>query len=179
MKTTKHTRFLLPFVLLLAGIVITSCNQVNNAIQNLLTFNIADSVSFPIVQLTPTGILFPLPGVPIPLDSATLAKNHTAFSLIKTLKLTALTFTPDDPTYPMTNFDTLNLAVGPDSLHTILLATYSGSANKTTLTDNDFAADVTKNSGSKFFVTFELKNDPTHTVNIKTNYTLTFSADPL
>src|SRR6266404_3300189 len=138
MKRQQHIRRIFASLLFVIALGAVSCSTVSNAVQNLLTFDIKDSANIPISPLTPTGIFIPFPGFPIPIDSAMLAKNHTALSLIKTLKLTALTFTPDDPAYAMTNFDTISIAVGPDSLHTILLATYSGSANKTTLTNNDF-----------------------------------------
>jgi hypothetical protein len=177
MNTTKHITRFLPSLLLLAGLIV-SCKQVTQAISNLLTFDIDKSANIPVSQYIPTGIFTPFIGIPIGIDSADLAKQKTSLSLIKTLKLTKLTFTPDDPAYAMTNFDTLSLAVGPDSLNTIWLGSYSGSADKVILTNNDFAANA-KDSKNKFFVRFELKNDPTHTVNIKTDYTLTFSADPL
>ena len=178
MKTSQHVRFLFPSLLIAALCVTISCKQVTQAISNLLTFDIDKSVTFPVYQYTPVGYLTPNYGIPIPLDSATLAKQKTSLSLIRTLKLTKLAFTPDDPAYAMTNFDTITISVGLDSINTIWLGGYSGSANKVILTNNDFAADA-KNSNDKFFVRFELKNDPTHTVNIKTDFTLTISADPL
>ena len=178
MKTSQHTRFLFPSLLIVALGVTISCKQVTQAISNLLSFDIAKTVTFPVSQYTPVGIMSPNIGIPIPLDSATLAQQKTSLSLIKTIKLTKLAFTPDDPYYAMTNFDTISLAAGPDSLHTVWLGGYSGSADKVILTLNDFAANA-KDPNDKFFVRFELKNDPSHTVNIQTDFTFTISADPL
>jgi hypothetical protein len=178
MKMTQHVRFLFPSLFIVTLCVTISCNQVTQAINNLLTFDIEKTVTFPVPQYTPVGIMTPNIGIPIPLDSATLAQQKTSLSLIKTLKLTKLAFTPDDPAYAMTNFDTISLAVGPDTLHTVWLGSYSGSANKVILTLSDFAANA-KDPNDKFFVRFELKNDPTHTVNIQTDFTLSISASPL
>jgi hypothetical protein len=178
MKTSQHVRFLFPSLLIAALCVIVSCKSVTQAISNLLSFDIAKSVTFPVYQYTPVGILSPNIGIPIPLDSATLAQQKTSLSLIRTIKLTKLAFTPDDPNYAMSNFDTISLAAGPDSLHTVWLGGYSGSANKVILTQSDFAANA-KAPNDKFFIRFELKNDPAHTVNIQTDFTFTISADPL
>jgi hypothetical protein len=175
MKITSRIALLFAFLALFA----VSCKEVTQAIDNLLTFDIDESSDIPITPLIPPeGILFPLPGIPIPIDSTTLAQHKTAFHLLKTLKLTKLKFTPNDPTYSMQNIDTLSISVGTDSLSTKLLATYSGSQDKVTLTNADFAAEA-KNSNGKFYVVFKVKKSPSHDVDIKTDYTLTFTADPL
>ncbi|MFI5264844.1 MAG: hypothetical protein ACHQM6_10040 [Candidatus Kapaibacterium sp.] len=178
MKTSQHIRILFPSLLLVAALLTSSCKQVTQAISNLLTFDINKSANFPVSHLTPTGILTPNFGIPIPLDSATLAQQKTSLSLIRTIKLTKLVFTPDDPFFDMSNFDTISLAVGLDSLNTIWLGSWSGSGNKVILTNNDFAADA-KNSKDKFFARFKLKNDPAHDITIKTDFTFSISADPL
>jgi hypothetical protein len=178
MKINQHIKRIFPSLLLLSVLLTLSCKQVTQTINNLLSFDINKTVTFPVYQYTPVGILTPNIGIPIPLDSATLAQQKTSLSLIKTLKLTKLAFTPDDVAYPMSNFDTISLAAGPDSLHTIWLGGWSGSANKVILTLTDFAANA-KDPNDKFFVRFMLKNDPSHTVNIQTDFTFTISASPL
>src|SRR5438445_13738165 len=123
MKTSQHIRRI--FASLLFSVLFTaSCKQTQQIIENLLTFDVDKSVDIPLPAATPAGIYFTLPGFPIGLDSADLAKNKTALRLVKTLRLTKLVFTPDDPTYAMSNVDTLSLAVGADSVSTVLLATW-------------------------------------------------------
>ena len=179
MKTSQHINRFFPSLLLIFAVSFLSCKQVTQAISNLLTFSVTKTApAIPILQYTPIGITFASPGVPIGIDSSTLAQQKTSLSLVRTVKLTDMTLTTDDPYYSPTNIDTMTLSVGLDSLHTILLATYVGVTNTKTLTNTDFAAQA-KNSSNKFYATFRLKNDPTHTVNLTTSYTLTFSADPL
>ncbi|MDP4220306.1 MAG: hypothetical protein Q8896_07700 [Bacteroidota bacterium] len=180
MKTTQHIRRLFPSLLLLGLFFTASCKQVSQAIDNLLTFSITKTAPpIPIPALTPIGMTFAAPGVPIGIDSATLAQQKTSLSLVRTLKLTDMTIAIDDSVaFPRTNIDTMTLSVGLDSLHQTLLATYVGTGDKKTLTNADFAADA-KNPNDKFYVTFRLKSDPPHTVNLLTSYKLTFSADPL
>ncbi len=179
MKTSQHINRFFPSLLLIFAVSFLSCKQITQAISNLLTFPITKTApDIPILQYTPTGIMFASPGVPIGIDSADLAKQKTSLSLVKTVKLTGMTLATDDPYYLPTNIDTLTLSVGLDSLHTILLATYIGATDTKTLTNTDFSAQV-KNSNNKLFAKFRLKNDPSHTVNLQTSYTLTFSADPL
>ena len=178
MKTTQHVRRFFPSLLLVIACIGMSCKQVSQAIDNLLTFDIERSNEIPITPtVPPEGFLFTLPGIPIPVDSAELAKNKTATGLVKTLKLTKLVFTPDDPLYPMTNIDTIRVAAGTDSLSAKLLGTYSGKMNMVMLTGTDFS-DVIKKPNGKFFLTFQVKKSPSHDIKIKTDYTLTFTADP-
>jgi hypothetical protein len=180
MKRLHSTNpFFSPLILLFFASFFISCSTVNNVVQNLLTFSITKTApAIPIPPQTPVGILFALPGVPLAIDSADLAKNKTSLSLVKTLKLTDWTIAIDTPTYSRTNIDSMSISVGLDSLHTTLLGTYSGPNDKITLTNADFAADA-KNSNDKFFLTFKLKKDPQNTVHLLTSYTLTFTADPL
>ena len=179
MKTSQHIRRFFPSLVLIIAVSFVSCKSITQAIQNLLTFSITKTApAIPILQFTPTGILYATPGVPIGLDSATLASQKTSLSLVRTVKLTDMTLMMDDPFYSVTNIDTMTLSVGLDSLHTILLATYVGATNTKTLTNNDFAPQL-KNPSDKFFAKFRLKNDPSHTVNLTTSYTLALSADPL
>ena len=149
-------------------------------ISNLLTFSITKTApGIPIFPITPTGITLPSPGIPIGIDSATLAQQKTSLSLVRTLKLTGMTIGIDDSvTYPRTNIDTMTLSVGTDQLHKVLLATYIGTGDQKILTNTDFAPQF-KNPQDSFYVTFRLKNAPPKTVNLLTSYTLTFSADPL
>lgn len=179
MRSFQHIRALFTSLILLALCSI-SCKSVNQAIENLLTFSITKAAPpIPILPLTPAGITFAAPGIPIGIDSADLAKNGTSLSLVKTLKLSDFTLTTDDTVnFPRTNIDTLTLSVGPDSLHTTLLAIYTGANDHKTVTNNDFAADA-KNPNDKFFATFRLRNSPKNLVHLLTTYTLTFSADPL
>ncbi len=179
MKTTKHINRIFPSLLITALCVTISCKQVTQVVDNLLTFDITKSVDIPITPLLPPqGFLFALPGVPAGIDSAELAQHKTAFHLLKSLKLTKLVFTPDDPTYSMNNIDTIRLSAGPDSLSAKLLATYSGAQDKTFLTNADFAIEA-KDPNDKFFVVFKVKKSPAKDVKIKTDYTLTFTASPL
>jgi len=178
MKITQHVRRFFPSLLLVIALFGISCKQTTQIIDNLLTFDIDRSNDIPITPtIPPEGYLFSLPGVPIPVDSAELAKNKTATGLVKTLKLTKLVFTPDDPLYPMTNIDTIQLSAGTDSLSAKVLGTYSGKANLVALTGSDFS-DVIKKPNGKFFLTFQVKKSPSHDIKIKTDYTLTFTADP-
>jgi len=178
MKTTQHIRFLFPSLLLVAALLTSSCKQVTQAISNLLTFDIDKTANIPVSHLTTTGFFTPNIGIPVGIDSADLAKQKTSLSLIKTIKLTKLIFTPDDASFAMTNFDTISLATGLDSLNTIWLGSWSGAGNKVILTNNDFSADA-KNSNNKFFARFQLKNDPSHDITIKTDFTFSISANPL
>ena len=179
MKTSQHVRRLFPSLVLLTLCVTISCKQVTQAISNLLTFSIVKTApGIPILPQTPVGLTFASPGIPIGIDSADLAKQKTALSLVKTLKLTDMKIAIDSPNFSRTNIETLTLSVGTDSLSTVLLATYSGSTDIVTITNNDFAAQA-KNPNDKFYITFRLKKDPTQLVHLLTTYTLTFSADPL
>ena len=81
MKSSQHARFLFPSLLIAALCLTISCKQVTQAIDNLLTFNLDKSVTFPVYQYTPTGILTPNIGIPIPLDSTELAKQKTAYEI--------------------------------------------------------------------------------------------------
>jgi hypothetical protein len=175
MKTSQHNRLI--FASLILFFLFFSCKQTQEVIDKLLTFDIDKSVDLPLPTATPAGIYFSLP-IPIGLDSADLAKNKTGLHLVKSLRLTKLIFTPDDPSYPMSNVDTLSIAVGVDSLSTVLLATWSGAQNKVALTNADFSSQA-KNPNDKFFVTFKLKKAPDHDIHVKTDYTLSITADPL
>jgi len=179
MKTNKHISRIFPSLLLLACLTV-SCKQITQAISNLLTFSITKTApAIPIVSLTPTGTTFLLPGIPIAIDSATLAQQKTSFSLVRTLKLTGMTIGIDDSiSFPRTNIDTLTLSVGTSQQSKVLLATYIGTGDQKILTNTDFAPQF-KDPKDSFYVTFRLKNDPPKTVNLLTSYTLTFSADPL
>jgi hypothetical protein len=145
-----------------------------------LTFSITKTApKLPIPSITPVGVTIAFPGFPIGIDSAALADQKTSLSLVKTLKLTAMTIGIDDSTvYPRTNIDTMTLSVGPNQQSKILLSTYIGTGDREILTNADFA-DKFKNPQDSFYVTFRLKNAPPHTVNLLTSYTLTFSASPL
>ena len=179
MRTTKHFSHIFPSLLLLVCLII-SCKQVNQAISNLLTFSITkDAPGILIPALTPVGITFAPPGVPVGIDSADLAKQKTSLSLIRTLKLTGMTIAIDDSiAYPRTNIDTMTISVGTSQQSKVLLATYIGTGDRKILTDADFAPQF-KNPQDSFYVTFRLKSAPPKTVNLLTSYTLTFSADPL
>ncbi|MEP7234796.1 MAG: hypothetical protein ABI778_05825 [Ignavibacteriota bacterium] len=174
---TQHSKAIFPSLILFAFCLV-SCNKVTQVINDLLSFDIEKSADIPVSQFTPTGILTPNLGIPIPLDSADLANQKTTLSLMKTLQLTKLVFTPSDPAFAMNNFDSISLAVGPDTLNTKWLASYSGSADKVILTQTDFA-DEARNPNDKIFVRFKLKNDPSHDITLKTDFTLTISASPL
>ncbi len=180
MKTSQHVRFLFPSLLIVALCVTISCNQVTQAISNLLSFSITKSApGIPIPSITPIGVTFAPPGIPIAIDSATLAQQKTSLSLVRTLKLTGMTIGIDDSTvYPRTNIDTMTLSVGTSQQSKVLLATYIGTGDQKILTNTDFAPQF-KNPKDSFYVTFRLKSDPPQTVNLLTSYTLTFSADPL
>lgn len=179
MKTTQHVRRFFPSLLLVIALFGISCKQVNEIIDNLLTFDITKTApDIPIPAITPVGITFPSPGIPIGIDSATLAQQKTSLSLVKTLKLTGMTIAIDDSVvYPRTNIDTMTLSVGTDQLHKVLLATYVGTGDQKILTNTDFAPQF-KNPQDSFYITFCLKNAPPHTVNLLTSYTLTFTANP-
>lgn len=179
MKTTQHVRRFFPSLLLIIACLSISCKQVNQVIDNLLTFDISKTApGIPIPAISPVGITFLTPGIPIGIDSATLAQQKTSLSLVKTLKLTGMTIAIDDSTvYPRTNIDTMTLSVGTSQLNKVLLATYIGSGDQKILTNADFAPQF-KNPQDSFYVTFRLKNAPPHTVNLLTSYTLTFVANP-
>jgi hypothetical protein len=181
MKRSQITRLFLPVVFVAAFALTESCKQVDQVVQNLLTFSITKSApGIPIPQVFPVGQTFATQGIPIGIDSATLNQQKTSLSLIRTVKLTAMGIGIDDSTvYPRTNIDTMTISVGSSQQNKILLATYvGGSIDQKTLTNTDFSTQL-KNPKDSFYVTFRLKNDPPHTVNLLTSYTLTFSADPL
>jgi hypothetical protein len=179
MKRSTIKRFL-PLLFLAALSITISCKQVSETINNLLTFSITKAApGIPILPVYPTGITFSSPGIPIGIDSATLAQQKTSLSLVRTLKLTDFTLAIDDSiAYPRTNIDTMTLSVGTSQQSKVLLATYIGTGDQKILTNADFAPQF-KNPQDSFYVTFRLKNAPSHTVNMLTSYTLTFSADPL
>jgi len=179
MKKQLYIRRFLPFIFVIAAFII-SCNQVNQIISNLLTFSITKTAPpIPIPSLTPIATTFAPPGVPIGIDSATLAQQKTTVSLVQTLKLTGMTIGIDDSiNFPRTNIDTMTLSVGTSQQNKVLLATYIGTGDQKILTNADFAPQF-KNPKDSFYVTFRLKSDPPHTVNLLTSYTLTFSADPI
>jgi hypothetical protein len=182
MKRSQHIRGVFASLLVLVTLGSISCKQVNDVIQNLLTFNItkdAPAIPIPPAPITPVGITIASPGIPIGIDSADLAQQKTALSLVKTLKLTGWMISIDDSiVYPRTNIDTMTISVGTSQQSKVLLATYTGTGDKITLTNADFAPQF-KNPQDSFYVTFRVKNAPPHTVNLLTSYTLTFSADPL
>jgi uncharacterized membrane protein len=180
MKRSQYTRILFPFLFIASLCLTISCKQVSQAISNLLTFSITKTApGIPIPALTPIGVTFAPPGIPIAIDSATLAQQKTSLSLVQTLKLTAMTIAIDDSIdFPRTNIDTMTLSVGTSQQSKVLLATYIGTGDQKILTNTDFAPQF-KNPKDSFYVTFRLKSDPPKTVNLLTSYTLTFSADPL
>ena len=180
MKRSQHIRRIFTSLFFAAAFFSISCKQVSDAIQNLLTFDITKTApAIPIPQVFPVGVTFASPGIPIGIDSADLAKQKTALSLVKTLKLTGWAIAIDDSVvFPRTNIDTMTISVGTSQQNKVLLGTYTGTGDKTTLTNADFAPQF-KNPLDSFYVTFRLKNDPPKTVNLLTSYTLTFSADPL
>src|SRR3954468_20248431 len=109
MKKPQYIRFFAA-IFVFACFAATSCKQVSNAIENLLTFSItktAPAVPIPPAPLTPENVtIIPPQGIPIGIDSADLAKQKTAISLVKTLKLTGWAIAIDDSmTWARTNID--------------------------------------------------------------------------
>jgi hypothetical protein len=151
---------------------------VANVLQNLLTFSIPKSLSFPVPPQTPVGQA--ITGlIPIGVTNDDLVKQETSTSLVKTVKLTSLKFTPDDVSFPLTNFDTLKLSVTKDGGVTeVMLGIYAGKTNTYNLSDTDFVL-YFKDSKAQFKTTLKLNTAPAKIVNIQTDYTFTFTADPL
>ncbi len=171
----KNIKYSVLALALIAGLF-SACSTLG--IDSLFSFNINKSFDFPVVPLTPVGQFFTSPAIPIGLDSATLAKNNTSLSLIKTVKLTKLAFVSSDSiAYPVKSFDTIILAVA-DGVSTSTLATYSGAVDSVTLSGLDFEKYV-KNPNGSFLVSFKAKKAPLTTVNFTANLTLTFNANPL
>lgn len=171
----KNIKYSVLALVLVAGLF-SACSTLG--IDSLFSFNISKSFDFPVVPLTPVGQFFTSPAIPIGLDSAELAKNNTSLSLIKTVKLTKLTFVSSNPVaYPVKSFDTIILAV-TDGATTSTLATYSGAVDSVTLSGLDFEKYI-KNPNGNFLVSFKANTAPLATVNFTANLTLTFNANPL
>jgi hypothetical protein len=96
---------------------------------------------------------------------------------MKSVKLTKLSFTSSDASYPVTSFDTMRLVVSCDSLTDQLLATYSGASNAVTLTNADFAAYM-KQPSCHYTITFRANKAPAQPVNITATDELVFTAKP-
>lgn len=170
----KNTFRIIPllFVALVAG-----CSQVTNAIDSFLTFNDERTFDLPFPKLTPVGVALPA-SFPLSPDSATLAKNKTGLSLLKTAKLTKLTFTFSDPTYTMQSVDTMYLQVTNPTLGVVDLASYSHSVDSMRMTNNDFGKFV-KDTGSHFIVTFKLLAAPNSDIVAHSDAVITYTASPL
>lgn len=172
MKTT--------YKLLLVSVIAlwsANCETINNAIDDLLTFNVTRSVETPLPASTPTGILIASPGIPVPLDSTTLATNKTSFSKLKTAKLSLLTITFSDPTYTLANFDSLYINIKADSLPEINLATY-GTSKGMTYSQLDFASYI-KSKNAVFLIGFKCNTAPKSDINMNSAFTFAFTAQPL
>ena len=159
-----------------AVFVLAACSTLG--IDNLFTFNITKTATFPVPPLTPVGQLITSPALPFGLDSADLAKNNTGLKFLKTVKLTKLSFTSSDPTYPVSSFDTMIVSVKTDSLPLLWIGSYSHAADATVLSNYDFAQYV-KSSHDSIVVAFKANKAPATVVNFTANFTLTITANPL
>jgi hypothetical protein len=171
---STQLRFL-PFVLI---VLVSGCTQVTNAIDSFFTFNDERMFDMPFPKASPVGVLstnqFPLSP-----DSATLAKNNTALSLMKTATLNKLAFTFSDPTYFMQpNIDTVFLQVRNPTLGTVDLANYSRSIDAMQYTHNDFANFI-KDTASTFVVSFKLLGAPSSDILAHIDAVITYTAKPL
>ena len=155
-----------------------SCNKVANVLQNLLSFDISNTFSFAVPPASPVGQSITAI-VPIGVTNDDLVRHQTTTSLVKTVKLSALKFTPDDASFPMTNFDTLKISVTKDGgASELMLGSYIGKTDSYNLSNTDFVS-YFKDSKTQFKTTVRLNAAPSKTINIRTDYTFTFTADPL
>ena len=161
----------------LLALCVASCNQINSVISDFFTFNVVKTIETPLPAATPTGILFPAIPIPVPLDSATLATNKTSLSKVKTCKLTLLAITFSDPTYTLTNFDSLYINIIGGTLPEINLATY-GSSKGMVYSQLDFASYI-KAQNPQFKVGFKCNKAPATDIKMNSAITLTFTAQPL
>ncbi len=171
---STRLRFI-PFVLVA---LIGGCSQVTNSIDSFFTFNDERQFDMPFPKQSPVGFLL-TSEFPLSPDSATLAKNGTALSLLKTATLTKLAFTFSDPNYLMrTGVDTMYLQIVNSTLGTVDLASYSKSVDSMRLTHNDFAKFV-KDTGSHFVVSFKLLAAPSSDITAHGDAVITYTASPL
>ena len=167
--------FVIPVLIVCSFI---SCST-SSGIDDYYTFNVGKSQGFTVPPQVPVGQDVSAPFV-ITIDSADLVTSttlRTTIPLMKSVKLTKLSFTSSDASYPMTSFDTIKLVVSCDSLEDQLLATYIGANDAVTLTNADFAAYL-KQQSCHYKITFRANKAPAQPVNITATDELVFTAKP-
>ncbi len=167
----KLVLFFLPSLLVCTTLI--SCSS-TNGIDDYFTFNLEKSFTFSLSQNSSWAVRNSRESFGI--DSADFAQNGTSLDLIKSIKLTKLTFTPDLPAFPISNFvDSLSLSANNDSLSTTqLLANYYGSNDSLYLSYAD-VANFLKNGDLK--LKYMYHNTP-QDLSYTAHYTLVLTASP-
>ena len=178
MREIPHIPKLQYFACFLLICCFFSCSNITNIFKGSFNFDVSKSLSVNVPSQSPSGQSVSAIS-PIGVTNDDLVKQQTSTSLVKSVKLTALKFTPDDSSFPLTNFDTLKLSVTKDQgASELMLGTFAGRTNSYNLSDTNFVS-YFKDSKARFMATFKLTTAPAKTITIQTDYTFTFTADPL
>ena len=166
-----QTRIL--FLVLLAG-SISGCSS-SAGIDDFFTFNLNKNITL----TAGNAPIWPPVTIPIMIsaDSADLAAQGTSLNLVKSVKLTKLSFTSSDVNWPFWKVDTL-VIFATDSAGTQMVANYIGAVDSLYLSNADIARFI-KNPKANFRATFGYRKAPTSAVTYTGQYTLVFTSELL
>ena len=146
-------------------------------IDDIFTFNVEKSFEFTIPAGTPAGVMAPEIGLPLLINDSVLQANGTSMNLLKSAKLTKLGVAFSEPSFTLSDVDTLDFRISSAAYSPTSLAYYSTGMDSIQTTNVDFAP-IVKDNNAAVTARFRLKTSPAQDIKTTVTYTLTITAHP-
>jgi hypothetical protein len=169
--------FMKRFIILTSTTLLLFFGCDSKFIDDIFTFNVEKSFEFTIPAGTPAGVTAPAVSLPLFINDSVLQAHGTSMSLLKAAKLTKLNVVFSEPSFTLSDIDTLDFRISSTNHAMTSLAYYSTGMDTIRLTNVDFAP-IIKDNGAAVSAVFRLKTSPAQDIKTTVNYTIAITAHP-